>query len=505
MQRFLIAVFAVAVACAQNSADDKPQLEPLKTSITVTEKIDAEAPGVVSKLDELSIESRAGTNLDDRLRDVPGFSLFRRGSSVAAHPTTQGISLRGLASSGASRTLVLIDGLPANDPFGGWVYWSRFNPDTLDRIEVSRGASTSVYGDRAMGGAISLFTPQPEQRQFNGSLEAGNAGVVDLRGGYSDLFGPVGVSVFARGVSIDGYYIVGPEARGRVDQPARVDFVVGDVKVDYFGRGQRLALKANILAEERNNGTVLQKNSSSLGTVGLQYSREQFSLSGYHSRGEFRSAFSTVAFGRNTETPTFRQTVPSEDWGASGVWHRSTAPWNLFLGADLHHPSGESRDTLFPTGRRVGSGDLWQHGVFGQTDFALGSRARLHAGLRHDFTGRGNTFLSPSAGLVVADGSRRWRASVYRSFRAPTLNELFRAFTVGNMLTIANPDLRPETLVGGEAGVDWQTRTVLVRGTLFRNEISNLITNVTLNAATRQRQNFGSATTRGAEMEVEKV
>ncbi|MBI3696074.1 MAG: TonB-dependent receptor, partial [Acidobacteria bacterium] len=121
------------------------------------------------------------------------------------------------------------------------------------------------------------------------------------------------------------------------------------------------------------------------------------------------------------------------------------------------------------------------------------------------FTGRGNTFLSPSAGLVVADGSRRWRASVYRSFRAPTLNELFRAFTVGNMLTIANPDLRPETLVGGEAGVDWQTRTVLVRGTLFRNEINNLITNVTLNAATRQRQNFGSATTRGAEMEVEKV
>ena len=59
------------------------------------------------------------------LRQVPGFSLFRRTTSRAANPTTQGVSLRGLGASGASRALVLSDGFPLNDPFGGWVYWDR--------------------------------------------------------------------------------------------------------------------------------------------------------------------------------------------------------------------------------------------------------------------------------------------------------------------------------------------------------------------------------------------
>src|SRR5262249_41945965 len=140
----LAAALAVGLS-AQTNSEEKPKIEPLKTSITVNKKIDAEVPGVVSKLDGDAIESRPGLNLDDRLRDVPGFSLFRRSSSLTAHPTTQGISLRGIGSSGASRTLVLLDGTPLNDPFGGWVYWTRFNPDALDSIEISRGASSSVY------------------------------------------------------------------------------------------------------------------------------------------------------------------------------------------------------------------------------------------------------------------------------------------------------------------------------------------------------------------------
>ena len=45
-----------------------------------------------------------------------------------------------------------------NDPFGGWVYWTRVSPEEMDRVEFSRGASTSLFGDRAMSGAISLFS-----------------------------------------------------------------------------------------------------------------------------------------------------------------------------------------------------------------------------------------------------------------------------------------------------------------------------------------------------------
>src|ERR1043166_7639114 len=149
------ALFA-ALSCLFLLRAQETKPEPLRTSITVTEKIQAETPANVSVMDKVDIEETPGTNLDDRLRDIPGFSLFRRSSSLVAHPTTQGVSLRGIGSSGASRTLVLWDGIPVNDPFGGWVYWTRFPPDEMARIELSRGASTSVFGDRAMGGAIAL-------------------------------------------------------------------------------------------------------------------------------------------------------------------------------------------------------------------------------------------------------------------------------------------------------------------------------------------------------------
>ncbi len=145
--------------------DERLELEPLKTTITVRETLDAPSSGYITSVSRETLESHPGVNLDDRLREIPGFTLFRRSSSLVAHPTTQGISLRGIGSSAAGRTLVLYDGLPLNDPFGGWVYWSRVNPDAIDAVEISRGAATSVYGDRGMGGVISLLTPAPESRR----------------------------------------------------------------------------------------------------------------------------------------------------------------------------------------------------------------------------------------------------------------------------------------------------------------------------------------------------
>src|SRR6187551_2951780 len=87
----------------------------------------------------------------------------------------------------ASRTLVLWDGVPANDPFGGWIYWTRFSPEDLDRIEVVRGASTSVFGDRAIGGSIQLFTRPPEAWRLYGAYEGGNKNTHQITGGFSHL------------------------------------------------------------------------------------------------------------------------------------------------------------------------------------------------------------------------------------------------------------------------------------------------------------------------------
>ena len=485
---------------------DDSKLPPVRTSITVIERIETQAPAFVSVLEDKAIAQQPGVNLDDRLRSVPGFSLFRRSSSLVANPTTQGVSLRGLGSSGASRTLVLWDGVPLNDPFGGWVYWTRVSPDELDRVEISRGAATSVFGDRAMSGAISLFS-RPISRSVWGTYEGGNRNSHSLSGGGSYLWSNWGASTNLRAFTTDGYYIVRPDRRGTADAPANVRFVAGNTRLDWFSGEDRLFVRLDILAEERDNGTVLTHNSTSLGTIAANYSHawasDTVSLLGYHTRGEYRASFSAVALDRNSERLTSLQTVPSEAVGAAGIWAHRGAGWNLLGGADAQRVEGTSTDRVFPTGLRVGGGSQLQHGTFLQSDFTRGP-VKLFLGARHQFAGSDNRFFSPSAGFVVGRRALRARGSVYRSFRAPTLNELYRPFRAGNAQTLANAELKPETLFGAEVGADYVGENSRVSVSFYRNELNDVITNVTLESTpsliTRQRRNAASALTRGVDI-----
>jgi outer membrane receptor protein involved in Fe transport len=92
---------------------------------------------VVQERSELA--STAAPTLDDALRQVPGFTLFRRSGSRTANPTSQGVSLRGVGASGASRAVVVRDGVPLNDPFGAWVYWGRVPRESIEAVEVLSG------------------------------------------------------------------------------------------------------------------------------------------------------------------------------------------------------------------------------------------------------------------------------------------------------------------------------------------------------------------------------
>ncbi len=503
-----LACLILSLTCAaQPSQQDADQTkpEPVKSSITVVERIEQETPAFVTTLPRLRVAEQPGINLDDRLRSIPGFSLFRRSSSLVANPTTQGVSLRGLGSSGASRSRVLWDGVPINDPFGGWVYWTRVSPRELDRIEVSRGASTSVFGDRAMSGAINLFS-RPVGRWAWLSYEGGNRNTHGVSGGGSYLWSRFVASANVRAFGTDGYYIVRKDRRGSADTPANVRFVSGNSRLDFLGQSDRLFVRLDILAEERENGTVLTHNSTSLGTVAANYARnwknDTVSVLGYHTREEYRASFSSVAANRNTETLTSVQQVPSEAVGAAGLWSHRGSGWNLLGGADAQRVEGVSTDRLFPTGTRVGAGSQLQHGTFVQTDFTRGA-LKLFLGGRNQFAGD-SRFFSPSAGFVAGRGAVRARGTVFRAFRAPTLNELFRPYRQGNAETLPNAALQPETVFGAEAGVDYVGESTRVQVSFYRNEVNDIITNVTLRSTpaliTRQRQNAASALTRGIDI-----
>ncbi|MBV9269019.1 MAG: TonB-dependent receptor [Acidobacteriaceae bacterium] len=503
---------------AQVTQEPAPQTQPqpanptpdikLRTTVTVNGTLREQTPVPVTVWPEQQIEETPGTELDDRLRQFAGFSLFRRTSSVVANPTTQGVSLRGIGSSGASRTLVLWDGIPINDPFGGWVYWDRLDPYDMDRIEVEPGAPISVFGDRAMSGTISMFS-QPEKRDYADiDVFGGNDGTVDVSGAYSNLWGHWGLSLHARDLTTDGYYIVPSSLRGRVDTKANVRFATSGMNLDYLGAADRLSIHFDILAEERQNGTRLTHNSTGLGTVGANYTHswtnDEVSILGFHTREQFHSTFSSVSLNRNSETLTSRQTVPAEELGGAAYWQHHQKRWNTLAGADTEDIHGTSYDYSYSTRVLTPSGGtLLQHGLFTQADFKIGP-ARFFGGVRHQFTGQhGDTFVSGNGGVAVGVRRFRLRASGYRSFRAPSLNELYRSFRVGNVLTEANPGLVPENLIGVETGADWSSEKTRIALSLFHYDLNDLIDNATLRITPtlilRQRQNFPSALSRGLE------
>src|SRR5688572_26558984 len=165
---------------ASSSTEIIIQLEPATISETITvtpartELRLQDAPASVSVLDAEDVRTSAAQTTDDLLRQIPGFSIFRRSSSVVANPTTQGVSLRGAGASGASRTLVMSDGLPLNDAFGGLVYWDRVPRAAVDRIELVRGGSSDLYGSDALSGVINVISRPPTQRVINAEAAYGN-------------------------------------------------------------------------------------------------------------------------------------------------------------------------------------------------------------------------------------------------------------------------------------------------------------------------------------------
>ena len=365
-----VAAFLLCLACtasaqtpAQSPPVDPTQLPAVQTSITVNEHITAETPANVSNLSGEQISQTPGVNLDDRLRQVPGFSLFRRTSSEIANPTTQGVSLRGIGSSGASRTLILFDGIPFNDPFGGWVYWTRFTPEDIARVEVSRGASTSVFGNLALGGAVNIFPPEPVTRHISAGAEAGTQDTVDLYADYTEVFHrDLAITVGGRGFTTDGYYVVPGNVRGAVDRHANVRFVADDARIDWFRGPQRVYALVNTVVEERGNGTELTHNSTAIGTAAIRYvyqgAKDAISVTGFGTSGEFHSNYSSVSANRNTETQVSTQTVPESAYGGSAVYTHAQTRFHLTAGADAEQDHGESTDRFSPTFQRVAGGTL---------------------------------------------------------------------------------------------------------------------------------------------------
>jgi outer membrane receptor protein involved in Fe transport len=473
-------------------------------------------------LTEADLALAPSAALDDTLRTTPGFGLFRRNSSRVANPTTQGASLRGLAASGASRALVLADGIPLNDPFGGWVYWNSVPHAAIDRVEVVRGGASDLYGADALAGVVQILTARPATSTVRLLSEGDTNGTAT--GSLFSAWRHGGTSlVFAgEGSRSDGFFIVGEEERGAIDTHADVDYLTGAVRVDsQSASGWRVRAGLQGLGESRRNGTPLQANDTSLrrvhGEVAGPVAGGLWELAGQAGDQVYHQSFSAIGPGRNSETLTSRQNVPASDIGFATSWRRLFGSTDFLVGADLREIVATNRDTSYlPTGavRAVNEAHGFQRssGVYAQLRAPVGDRTTVVAGVRGDLWQRERD-IDASDGVLSPRVSASFRlspqwalhAAASRSFRAPTLNERIRPFRAGNSVTLANLGLRPEELATLEGGVLFERSQGSVRATVFTGSLDDAVTNVTLSTTpeliTRQRQNAGGLRATGLEAE----
>ncbi len=526
----------VALLLSFAPADPPPQAplptvaEELTVTATRTERRLGETPASVVVLSSEELAATAAPTVDDALRQVPGFSLFRRSGSRFANPTSQGVSLRGLGASGASRALVLADGIPLNDPFGGWIYWGRVPRASLERIEVLRGAGSDLYGSAALGGVVQLLThgargPRLVAEASYGELETPEASLFAAHD-----WGSWGARLAAEGFSTDGYVQIDPAERGPVDTPVASRHTTADATVEHRSQeGGRAFVRGSIFDETRDNGTRLQDNDTEVRqwSAGLDRPLGGGSLAvrAYGSDQDFHQTFTAVAGDRASERLIRDQHVPAESLGgsvqASHPFGDRHALHALVVGLDLREVQGSSDETAFTAtggstftsagGEQRAAGSYLEDVVRAtpRLSFTVGGRFDLWRNAGGQRPEREESAFSPRASLLFQATDRwAWTASAYRGFRAPTLNELYRAFRVGDVLTLANEELRAERLAGGETGGLFTSSgsRLTARGTLFWMDVNRTIANVTLSTApgliTRQRRNLGKTRSRGIEAEL---
>jgi outer membrane receptor protein involved in Fe transport len=451
------------------------------------------------------------------------------------------VTLRGVSGSGASRTLVLADGVPLNDPFGSWVYWNRIPMAAVEKIEVVRGATGDLYGAGALGGVVQLLTVQPSRTRARATIDGGSHDtfrgslfVAGEKNGWS-------ASGAYEGVDTAGVYVLGSEVRGAVDTRADSDYNTGYGTFGYRGNNWHVTGRAAGYSEDRNNGTVVQVNN----TDWHQFSVDAggylgggvLELHGIGSSQDYYQTFSAVAAGnattglRPTERLTFEQFIDTSHRAFNGQWTKPVRKLTMIVGAEMRHTESsqdELRYTLV-SGANTKSGPFVSGGTenvaaaYARANIALTDALTVEVGARADswesqplppqlptdpvLPAKDVTYVSPRAAFSARVGRFQLQASTYYANRTPSLNELHRRFAVGNTVTLANPALEPETLTGVEGGVLTQFSRASLRATAFVNTLDGAISNITLSqtptAITRQRQNADKIDAKGLELEVD--
>jgi len=485
-----------------------PFFEAVNVTSSRTDVARVDPTSTVTVISSTELLNSGPLAIDDALKTIPGFTLFRRTSSRNANPTAQGVALRGIGGTSPSRSLVLVDGVPLNDAFGGWVFWDKVPQAAIDRIEVDRGSGGDLYGADALGGVVQLLTVRPNRPMGRVMIEGGNLGTGSVSvfgGGRARGWRYSGAGEW---FNTDGYIPVAEEQDPGIAPRGPVDSLLGSahrsaqVAAGYqTDSGWRFDLTGNVFSEDRDNGTPLSINSTASrhgsADVTGRLAGGVFTVQGYGGTQQYRQTFTTVNALRTAEVFIRDQHVPTRFGGGGGQWLRGWGDHTLLVGAEGRYVKGDSVETPFTQGvaqatTRAGGIDRRWSGFVQDTWQATG-RLTIVVGAHGDtwdseatqtsFTKTSQAFSPRAAGAYRISDLVSVRGAVYHGFRAPTLNELYRNFSAGNTQTRANPALGAERMTGGDTGVLIGNARLSARITGFWNRLDNAITAITCSPA----------------------
>ncbi len=497
-----------------------------------------DSPASTRSLTTTELNEAASPVLDDKIRQIPGAELFRRTSSLVANPTSQGISLRGLGSTAASRTLVLSDDIPVLDPYGAWIHWEEFPELSVKSVDVVRGGVSDLYGSSAIGGVINVVPVRPSGNTLDLLGSYGSENTTD-DGFLGSLESGKWSGLAAAGlVRTDGYITTAPSERGTVDVSSNVHAENGLVEIDrdFLSTG-RAFLRGSVLNEVRSNGTPDQTNATRLwryatGTDWTASSGGSLVFRIYGDDENYRQSFSIVAANRDSEALNRIGYTPAQELGAAAHWTQPVgARLVLVGGADTHDVRATDFETSYksdePTGTLDTSARQRQTGIYGEgmwtpTKWTIAAGGRIDHFSNFDanqwtspplaqstLPNISETVFDPRLGIARRlTNSFSLTASAFRAYRAPTQSELYRTGQVGQELTKPNPNLRSERATGWETGVVWVTRyNTYLRVSYFWTQVNRPITALTVSSTptliTEVRENLGQIESRGVSLDAE--
>ena len=487
----------------------------------------------VQDIDRDRLAVAASGRLEDALSAAAGFQQFRRSDSRASNPSAQGITLRALGGNATSRTLLLLDGVPMADPFFGYVPLSALAPERLAMARVTRGGGSGAFGAGAVAGTIDLTSAGPDQLGlFGGRALVDDRGETELSATLAPKLGAGYLVASGRWDRGRGFWTTPADQRVPASVRARYESwsaslrAVAPLSSDIELQARVAAFNDARTLRFAGADTAASGQDASLRLVGR--GAWQFDALAYVQSRDFNN----VVISARTFLPTLNQrATPSTGIGGKFELRPPVGKAHVLrLGADWRYAEGQTQEDVYTAGRisatRRAGGTNRDLGLFIEDDWTLGP-VILTAGARVDrwsvrsgvfeqtpLGGTTTTTLYPDragwagsfrgGGVVKLGGGLALRGSAYTGLRQPTLNELYRTFTVFPIVTSANAALENERLRGFEGGLDWKPAAGLTfSATAFDNRVRNAIANVTLSPTLRERQNVDAVHARGIELGAE--